>query len=144
MPMFQVSLEGFFLHKWLLTIVAILYAFKARSDDLLHLNFSKFYHEYFLYHGFLFFVFVFIRERVGEGQRVGGWGSKAGSALTLESPMQGSNSRPWYHDLSPSWTLNRLSHPGSPISYVFTCCFSTIRTNKTWDLVNPQPLIVFT
>ena len=48
-------------------------------------------------HSFMFFKCLFIlREsmcaRVGEGQREGDRGSKAGSALTAESPMWGLNS----------------------------------------------------
>ena len=48
---------------------------------------------------FLFFfnVYLFLRERAcewaGEGQGEGDRGSKAGSVLTAESPMQGSHSR---------------------------------------------------
>ena len=33
----------------------------------------------------------------------------------LESQMQGWNSELWDHDLSWSWMLNWLSHPGAPI-----------------------------
>ena len=50
----------------------------------------------------------------GKGQREGDRGSEAGSELTAETPMWGSN-----HDLSQSWMLNRLSHPGTAPRKVF-------------------------
>ena len=50
-------------------------------------------------------------------EREGDRGSKAGSALTAVSLMQGSNSRTMRThdtDLSLCRTRNRLSHPGAP------------------------------
>ena len=61
-------------------------------------------------------LFIFEREQVRAGQGQGGgqriW---AGSVLTAESPMWGSNS--WTardHDLGWSRTLNGPNHPGAP------------------------------
>ena len=39
-----------------------------------------------------YFIFIFERAQVGEGQREGDRGSKAGSVLTAVSSMWGSNS----------------------------------------------------
>ena len=39
-----------------------------------------------------FKTFIFERAQVGEGQREGDRGSKAGSVLTVQGPMWGSNS----------------------------------------------------
>ena len=38
-----------------------------------------------------------------------------GSELSARSPTRGSNSQTRDHDLSRSRTLNRLSHPGTPL-----------------------------
>ena len=37
---------------------------------------------------------------------------------------------PWDHDLSWSWTLNRLSHPGTPMLFIFET--EREHTHKPW------------
>ena len=71
---------------------------------------------------FLMFIYFWERERKSESEctsrggaeREGHGGSKAGSALTAQSPLRAQTHEPWDHDLSRSRTLNRLSHPGAP------------------------------
>ena len=48
--------------------------------------------------------------------------------------MWGSNS-PWDHDLSWSWMLNRLSHPGAPVALTLNAC---VRVRKSLQGVQPQ------
>ena len=53
-----------------------------------------------------------VQAREGQGVR-GTEDSKAGPVLTVWSPVQGSNSTNLDRDLSRSWMLNQLSHPGA-------------------------------
>ena len=74
---------------------------------------------------FFFNVYLFLREteREREGRREGGAERERetqnlkqapGSELSAESLMRGLNPRTVDHDLSQSWTLNHLRHPGAP------------------------------
>ena len=60
-------------------------------------------------------MFIFERDRdrmwAGEGREK----EALASELSAQSPMQGSN--PWA--VSWSWTLNWLSHPGTPTHFGF-------------------------
>ena len=71
---------------------------------------------------FFFNVYFWENEQVGKGQREGDRESEAGSVLTAESLMQGSNSWTVTYDLRRSWMLNWLSHPGAPrsVSWILT------------------------
>ena len=71
-------------------------------------------------------MFIFERERKRERVSLSWGGGESeretqnliqapGSELSAQSPMQGSNSG--VHDLIQSWTLNHLSHPGTPIYF---------------------------
>ena len=75
---------------------------------------------------FIFCLLIFKNKRdrawAGEGQRERepqNPKQAPGSELSAQSPTQGSH-RPRDHDLSRSWTLNRLSHPGTPYSRVIS------------------------
>ena len=58
--------------------------------------------------------------RVREGQRERDTESEAGSRLWAVSCQRGARTRkPWDHDLSQSWMLIQLSHPGAPESCSF-------------------------
>ena len=66
----------------------------------------------------------------GGAEREGDTESEAGSRLPAVStePDTGSNSDcKIMHDLSQSWTLNRLSHPGTPL---FFLCFEASYIEK--------------
>ena len=74
---------------------------------------------------YLFFnVYLFLRERQhtsrGGAEREGDRGSEAGSALTAERPMQGSNS--WTK--IKNWVFNRLRQLGA-IFYLSVCKISS-------------------
>ena len=60
---------------------------------------------------FLVFIYYFEGARA---QREGNRGSEEGSALTVASPMWVQTHELRDHDMSQSWMLNRLSHPGAP------------------------------
>ena len=69
------------------------------------------------------FLYLFLRERekhkvwAGEGRRERETQNPKrvpGSQLSAQSLTHSSNCEWWDHDLSRSWTLNRLSHPGTP------------------------------
>ena len=66
---------------------------------------------------------VLVEGRSGKGQRERERESPASSALSAQSPMQGSTPRTANHDLSrnqkSSRTLNPLSHPGDPELFIF-------------------------
>ena len=73
-------------------------------------------------------MFVFQRERETHTQSASGGGAVSGETqnpkqvpgpeLSAQSPTWGSNSQTVRSDLSQSWTLNQLSHPGTP-EYIF-------------------------
>ena len=72
-----------------------------------------------------FNVYVFLRERDRERQRENkqergrerDTESEAGSRLWAVSTKPDARTHElWDHDLSQSWWLNRLSHPGAPLS----------------------------
>ena len=96
------------------------------------------WHEYKSLVFFFFFnffnVYLFLREKaqvgVGQREREGDRESKAGSTLSVQSPMRGSNPWIWDHNLSQSRTLNRLSHSGAH-------CFlrMLLRTDHQGELV---------
>ena len=72
-----------------------------------------------------FNIYLFLREQERERSWVGeGQGQR--QRQRIRSGLQALNCQhraqcwartpqPWNHDLSPSWTLNQLSHPGAPI-----------------------------
>ena len=65
---------------------------------------------------FLMFSFLFEMASVGEGQREPDRGSEWSRLCTVsrEPDTRARTHEPWDHDLSRSWTLNCLSHPGGP------------------------------
>ena len=71
---------------------------------------------------FLMFIYLFLRERERErvlasrlgAERAGDRGSKAGSALTAVSSMEGLNSQTRRRSCPELKSLNWLSHPGDP------------------------------
>ena len=72
-----------------------------------------------------FNVYLFLREREteheqGRGRDRGRHNPRQapGSELSAQSPTKGLNS-PWDHDLSWSWMINPLSHPGARYSSFF-------------------------
>ena len=79
--------------------------------------------ECYIYHSFFFFLMIFIyflSERAkawaGEGQRERGTEDpKWAPCWQQQAQYGGWTHKPSCHDLSPSPTLNPLSHPGSPI-----------------------------
>ena len=46
--------------------------------------------------------------------------SKIGSRLWAISTEPNAGLKPWHHDLSWSWTLNWLSHSGTPVAFLYT------------------------
>ena len=70
---------------------------------------------------FFFNVYFWETERerlwAGEGQtqrETQNFKWAPGSMLSAQSPTRAWTHKLWNHDLSQSWTLNRLSHPGTP------------------------------
>ena len=76
-----------------------------------------------MYISMCIFIFIFILEKermqVRQRQREGDRGSKAGSVLTQQVQCGARTCELRDHDLSLSWTLNQLSHPGAPIYHFF-------------------------
>ena len=72
-------------------------------------------------------IYLFLRDRKsisrGRAKREGDRVSKTGSVLSVQSPILARTQEPWEHDLSWSWLLNWLSHPGAPVfCFFFKCC----------------------
>ena len=78
---------------------------------------------------FFFLKILLIYPREGESTE----GKGEGDLDWAGSPMQGSISRPWDHDLGQRQTLNQLSHPGTPTIQQVTCsyisCIDNIHTS---------------
>ena len=67
--------------------------------------------------------YLFLRERNKENVSGGrGRGSEASSVLTTVSLMQVWIHKLW-NELSCSWTLNWLSHPGTPLIMLYIWCY---------------------
>ena len=79
--------------------------------------------DYFGNFFFFFFKFIFERQSTSSGgaEREGDTESEAGSRLRAVGAEPDAGLKPTNcdHDLSQSWTLNRLSHPGAPILGTF-------------------------
>ena len=83
---------------------------------------------FFLIKKIFAYIYLFLRDRArqswgGEGQRERGR-HRIRSRLKLwtdstRAQCRARTYRPWHHDLSPSRTLNWLSHPGAPWSWYF-------------------------
>ena len=88
------------------------------------------------------FIFSFERERVnGAGiEREGDTESEAGSRLWAVSTQPDAGLELTNHEimnLSRSWTLNWLSHPGTPIVFLYLMC------PHTWKFSLPLPFVLF-
>ena len=96
----------------------------------------------FFFFLFSFFnVYLFLRQRerdrvrAGEGQRERGghriWSRLQALSCQHRAWHRAQTHEPWDHDLSWSWTLNQLSHPGTPYTvYYFWNGYWLI-----WDLL---------
>ena len=82
--------------------------------------------QFLEYHSFCFvLILLFIfwetegeREQVGEGQRED---PKWALCCQQQARYRAQNHKSWDHVLSWSWMLNRLSHPGTPLSITLFC-----------------------
>ena len=104
------------------TTVCTLY-YRSVSVFVCSFYFFRFYMYVKSYDICLFLMFIcWEKEGEVEGgtERDGDRGSEAVSMLRTECPMQDSNleTELWDHDLSRSWVLNQLSHPGA-LTFVF-------------------------
>ena len=86
-------------------------------------------------------MFSLERVQVEEGQREGDREPEAGSTLSAQSPMWGSNSQTSDRDLSQSQTFNRLSHPGVPVMFLDSAeCFHILSWLLSCQSPHPQDL----
>ena len=88
------------------------------KEEILSLLLMFIYFLKFLY--FILYLREREREREGEGQRDGDRSWSRLQALSCEHRARCGawTNEQWDRNLSRSWTLNRLSHPGTP-TYVF-------------------------
>ena len=136
MPFFRYSIELVNCTHWFLDVRPILY-----SWDKLHLFMMCCYSFYIARFNllklkkmsasmffFIFLIFSLERAQAGEGRREGDRGSEAGSALTgwQQWAWCGAGTHELWDDLSQSWTLNWLSHPGAPCIYVLEGYWSLV------------------
>ena len=103
---------------------------KLEDICYVYLELCVFYFFYFLCKkNFFLSLFIFERERGRQSVSRGGAERERGRHR-IQSRLQPRSCQhrarlgarthePWDHDLSWSWTLNRLSHPGAPTYYHF-------------------------